>query len=69
MTQRKQYIDGCSALRVKLKRKEITEKEYQRKLMVLGRECQEFLLGPIDDLVGVFKAIKEKSGAMLDGGL
>lgn len=67
MTQRQHYIDVCSALRVQWKRGHITEKAYQRQLLALGRECQEFLLGPVDDLVDMFKEIKQKSGSLLDG--
>lgn len=66
MTQRQHYIDVCSVLRVQRKRGHITDKAYQRQLLALGRECQEFLLGPVDDLVDMFKEIKETTGAILD---
>lgn len=67
MNQREEYVEGCVKLRVKLKNGEITEEEYEILLIKLGRQCQEYLLGPIDELVGMFQEIKEKSGLILDG--
>lgn len=67
MNQRQNYIDNCVRLRLLRDRGEITDLEYQEKLMFLGRECQQYLLGPVEDLVDMFREIKEAYGQQKDG--
>lgn len=59
--QKQRYIEGCARMRVERRLGKLNDYQYQDEMLKLARNCQEFLMGDIEEHIGMYREIKTRT--------